>query len=88
MGWRDIVGDYQRWQERWRDPILTALLVLLSLDVFVIMPRATEDSPARPIHRHSPRSTHPSSRKPNTSICTLRSQYSPTSKRPLTCSFE
>ena len=40
MGWRDIVGDYQRWQERWRDPILTALLVLLSLEVFVIMPLA------------------------------------------------
>jgi hypothetical protein len=40
MGRRDIVGDYQRWQERWRDPILTALLVLPSLDVFVIMPLA------------------------------------------------
>ncbi len=38
MGWRDIVRDNQRWQERWRDPILTALLVLLSLDVFVIIP--------------------------------------------------
>jgi hypothetical protein len=42
MGWRDIVGDYQRWQERWRDPILTALLVLLSLHVFVIMPLALQ----------------------------------------------
>jgi hypothetical protein len=40
MGWRDIVGDYQRRQERWRDPIHTALLVPLSLDVFVIMPLA------------------------------------------------
>jgi hypothetical protein len=38
MGWRDIGGDNQRWRERWRDPILTALLVLLSLDVFVIIP--------------------------------------------------
>src|SRR5882757_4842445 len=29
---------YQRWQEQWRDPILTALLVVLSLEVFVNIP--------------------------------------------------
>ena len=32
------MARYERWQERWRDPILTALLVLLSLEVFVNMP--------------------------------------------------
>jgi hypothetical protein len=35
------VHGYQRWQERWRDPILTTLLVLLSLEVFVNIPALT-----------------------------------------------
>jgi hypothetical protein len=38
MGYRAAVARYERWQERWRDPILTALLVLLSLEVFVNIP--------------------------------------------------
>jgi len=29
---------YRQWQEQWRDPILTALLVVLSLEVFVNIP--------------------------------------------------
>jgi hypothetical protein len=36
----DAVGRYSRWQERWRDPMLTGLLVLLALEVFVGIPLA------------------------------------------------
>jgi len=36
----DTIGRYARWQERWRDPMLTALLVLLALEVFVGIPLA------------------------------------------------
>jgi hypothetical protein len=32
------MNRYARWQERWRDPILTGLLVMLSLEVFVGLP--------------------------------------------------
>ena len=38
MTFKAAVARYARWQERWRDPILTALLVLLSLGVFVNIP--------------------------------------------------
>ena len=38
MGYTAAVTRYERWQERWRDPVLTALLVLLSLEVFVAIP--------------------------------------------------
>lgn len=40
---------YERWQERWREPILTALLVLLSLEVFVCGPLSTSHFPAAPV---------------------------------------
>ena len=36
----------ERWQERWRDPVLTVLLVLLSLQVFVGEPLSGGHSPA------------------------------------------
>lgn len=38
MRYQILVERYERWQERWRDPILTTLLVLLSLQVFVTIP--------------------------------------------------
>ena len=38
MNYKAAVARYERWQARWRDPILTALLVLLSLGVFVNIP--------------------------------------------------
>jgi hypothetical protein len=37
------------WRERWRDPILTALLVLLSLQVFVGEPLARAPFPEAPV---------------------------------------
>ena len=40
MRYADAVGRYARWQERWRDPMLTGLLVLLALEVFVGIPSA------------------------------------------------
>ena len=38
MRYQAAVARYEEWRERWRDPILTALLVLLSLEVFVNLP--------------------------------------------------
>ncbi len=38
MSFKAAAARYERWQERWRDPILTALLVLLSLGVFLNIP--------------------------------------------------
>jgi Ion channel len=49
MDYKAAVARYGRWQERWRDPILTALLVLLSLEVFVAIPTSrsySSDAPA------------------------------------------
>ena len=40
MRYADAVGRYGHWQERWRDPMLTGLLVLLALEVFVGIPLA------------------------------------------------
>ena len=40
MRYTDAIGRYGRWQERWRDPMLTGLLVLLALEVFVGIPLA------------------------------------------------
>lgn len=40
MYYRDAVERYGRWQERWRDPMLTGLLVLLALEVFAGIPLA------------------------------------------------
>ena len=42
------VERYVRWQEHWRDPILTALLVLLSLEVFVGLPLSRSYFPEAP----------------------------------------
>jgi hypothetical protein len=36
----DAVERYGRWQERWRDPMLTGLLVLLALEAFIGIPLA------------------------------------------------
>jgi hypothetical protein len=36
--YRDALQRFRRWQERWREPILTALLVMLALEVFVNIP--------------------------------------------------
>lgn len=44
----DALLRYERWQERWRDPILTALLVLLSLEVFVGEPLSRSSVPDAP----------------------------------------
>jgi hypothetical protein len=35
---RAWLARYGRWQERWRDPMLTALLVLLVLEIFIGLP--------------------------------------------------
>ncbi len=40
---------YARWQERWRDPILTALLLLLALEVFVNIPLSGSHFPDAPV---------------------------------------
>jgi hypothetical protein len=40
------IGDGQCWQERWRNPALTILLILLSLQVFVGEPLSRAHSPA------------------------------------------
>jgi hypothetical protein len=40
MRYVEAVERYGRWQERWRDPMLTGLLVLLALEVFVGIPLA------------------------------------------------
>lgn len=32
------LNRYSRWQERWRDPVLTALLALLMIEIFIGMP--------------------------------------------------
>jgi hypothetical protein len=45
----DVLESYESWQERWRDPILTALLVLLSLEVFVNIPISRSHALGRPI---------------------------------------
>ena len=38
MRYKAAMERYERWRVRWRDPILTALLVLLSLEVFINIP--------------------------------------------------
>jgi hypothetical protein len=38
MDYRIVLDRYGRWQERWRDPMLTGLLVLLALEVFLGLP--------------------------------------------------
>jgi hypothetical protein len=40
MRYAEAVGRYERWQERWRDPMLTGLLALLASEVFVGIPLA------------------------------------------------
>ena len=39
------LARYAGWQDRWREPILTALLVLLSMEVFLAVPLAHSRSP-------------------------------------------
>ncbi len=46
---RAAAARYERWQARWRDPILTALLVLLSLGVFVNIPISRSYSLETPV---------------------------------------
>jgi hypothetical protein len=48
MRYKDALLPDERWQERWRDPILTALLVLLALEVFVGEPLARSSVPEAP----------------------------------------
>ena len=38
MSWRGGLNRYARWQQRWRDPVLTALLVLLMIEIFIGLP--------------------------------------------------
>jgi hypothetical protein len=40
MRYAEELERYARWQDRWRDPMLTGLLVLLALEVFVVIPLA------------------------------------------------
>jgi hypothetical protein len=49
MCYRAALERYACWQERWRDPILTALLVLLSLEVFVNIPVSRSYSLEAPV---------------------------------------
>jgi hypothetical protein len=35
---RSLLNRYARWQERWRDPMLSALLILLVLEIFIGLP--------------------------------------------------
>lgn len=44
-----VVNRHVRWQERWRDPILTALLILLSLEVFVSVAFSSPHFQAAPV---------------------------------------
>jgi len=41
---KDVLARYAGWQERWREPILTALLVLLASEVFLNIPLARAHS--------------------------------------------
>ena len=43
MDHRILLERYGRWQERWRDPMLTGLLVLLALEVFFGLPLLRTD---------------------------------------------
>jgi hypothetical protein len=49
MRYKAAMERYERWQERWRDPILTALLVLLSLEVFISTPLSGSNSSEAPV---------------------------------------
>jgi len=33
-----LLSRFERWQERWRDPMLTGLLIMLALEIFVNIP--------------------------------------------------
>jgi hypothetical protein len=44
------VERYVRWQERWRDPMLTGLLVLLAMEVFVGIPLARPNFGWAPVY--------------------------------------
>jgi hypothetical protein len=46
MRYNDALTSYESWRNRWRDPILTALLILLSLEVFVGEPLSRSKVPA------------------------------------------
>jgi hypothetical protein len=48
MHYNAVLARYVRWQEQWRDPILTALLALLALEVFVTIPTARSYSSHEP----------------------------------------
>jgi Ion channel len=47
--YQDALRHFGRWQERWREPILTALLVMLALEVFVNIPLSESHLSAPPV---------------------------------------
>jgi hypothetical protein len=47
--YQDALRRFRRWQERWREPILTALLVMLALEVFVNIPLSESHLSAPPV---------------------------------------
>ncbi len=49
MRYQDAIDRWIRWQERWRDPTLTGVLVLLCLEIFVGIPLARSNFAEAPV---------------------------------------
>lgn len=49
MRYQDAIERYVRWQDRWRDPMLTGVLVLLGLEIFVGIPVARSNFAEAPV---------------------------------------
>jgi hypothetical protein len=49
MRYQDLIEQCIRWQDRWRDPMLTAVLVLLGLEIFVDIPLARTNFAEGPV---------------------------------------
>jgi hypothetical protein len=44
-----LLNRFERWQKRWRDPMLTGLLIMLVLEVFVNIPLSSANISSSPI---------------------------------------
>lgn len=44
-----LLSRFERWQERWRDPMLTGLLIMLALEIFVNIPLSTAHISSPPV---------------------------------------
>jgi len=49
MRYQDLIERCVQWQDRWRDPMLTAVLVLLGLEIFVDIPLARSNFAEAPV---------------------------------------